>query len=175
MTICQIGVVLRKKMTEDATKETTIIEAVTVIITLAKVEAIHEEDKVRAIRILMAIMVTIKMVVAKATKTQHLHTATQAMAGVVARVWTVVGKEETKPEVVKVTLTQLLMVAMGKHEEDKLSNNNSLKEEEDQDQEVTAILVNQTQDQIQQDMAMSNIKINIIIIPLKDMDLVSER
>lgn len=38
-------------MTEDATKETTIIEAVTVIITLAKVEAIHEEDKVRAIRI----------------------------------------------------------------------------------------------------------------------------
>lgn len=174
MTICQIGVVLRKKMTEDATKETTIIEAVTVIITLAKVEAIHEEDKVRAIRILMAIMVTIKMVVAKATKTQHLHTATQAMAGVVARVWTVVGKEETKPEVVKVTLTQLLMVAMGKHEEDKLSNNNSLKEEEDQDQ-VTAILVNQTQDQIQQDMAMSNIKINIIIIPLKDKDLVSER
>jgi len=173
MTICQIGVVLRKKMTEDATKETTIIEAVTVIITLAKVEAIHEEDKVRAIRILMAIMVTIKMVVAKATKTQHLHTATQAMAGVVARVWTVVGKEETKPEVVKVTLTQLLMVAMGKHEEDKLSNNNSLKEEEDQ--EVTAILVNQTQDQIQQDMAMSNIKINIIIIPLKDKDLVSER
>jgi len=172
MTICQIGVVLRKKMTEDATKETTIIEAVTVIITLAKVEAIHEEDKVRAIRILMAIMVTIKMVVAKATKTQHLHTATQAMAGVVARVWTVVGKEETKPEVVKVTLTQLLMVAMGKHEEDKLSNNNSLKEEEDQDQ-VTAILVNQTQDQIQQDMAMSNIKINIIIIPLKDK--VSER
>jgi len=174
MTICQIGVVLRKKMTEDATKETTIIEAVTVIITLAKVEAIHEEDKVRAIRILMAIMVTAKMVVAKATKTQHLHTATQAMAGVVARVWTVVGKEETKPEVVKVTLTQLLMVAMGKHEEDKLSNNNRLKEEEDQDQ-VTAILVNQTQDQIQQDMAMSNIKINIIIIPLKDKDLVSER
>lgn len=74
---------------------------------------------------------------------------------------------------VKVTLTQLLMVAMGKHEEDKLSNNNSLKEEEDQ--EVTAILVNQTQDQIKQDMAMSNIKINIIIIPLKDKDLVSER
>jgi len=55
--------------------------------------------------------------------------------------------------VVKVTLTQLLMVqlAMGKHEEDKLSSNNSPKEEEDnqdQDQEVTAILVKQTQDQI---------------------------
>jgi len=88
MTICQIGVVLRKKMTEDATKETMKIEAVTVVvITLAKVEAIHKEDKVRAIRILMAIMVTIiKMVVAKATKTQHPQlTATQAMAGVVAR------------------------------------------------------------------------------------------
>jgi len=90
MTICQIGVVLRKKiMTEDKGKETTKIEAVTVVIALAKVEAIHEEDKVRAIRILMAIMVTvIKMVVAKATKTQHLqlHTAaTQARAGVVAR------------------------------------------------------------------------------------------
>jgi len=90
MTICQIGVVLRKKMTEDATKETMKIEAVTVVvITLAKVEAIHkEEDKVRAIRILMAIMVTIIriMVVAKATKTQHPQlTATQAMAGVVAR------------------------------------------------------------------------------------------
>lgn len=89
MTICQIGVVLRKKMTEDATKETMKIEAVTVVIILAKVEAIHKEDKVRAmaIRILMAIMVTIiKMVVAKATKTQHPQlTATQAMAGVVAR------------------------------------------------------------------------------------------
>jgi len=90
MTICQIGVVLRKKMTEDATKETMKIEAVTVVmvvITLAKVEAIHKEDKVRAIRILMAIMVTIMvMVVAKATKTQHPQlTATQAMAGVVAR------------------------------------------------------------------------------------------
>jgi len=89
MTICQIGVVLRKKMTEDATKETMKIEAVTVVvITLAKVEAIHKEDKVRAIRILMAIMVTIIriMVVAKATKTQHPQlTATQAMAGVVAR------------------------------------------------------------------------------------------
>lgn len=88
MTICQIGVVLQKKMTEDATKETMKIEAVTVVvITLAKVEAIHKEDKVRAIRILMAIMVTIiKMVVAKATKTQHPQlTATQAMAGVVAR------------------------------------------------------------------------------------------
>jgi len=88
MTICQIGVVLQKKMTEDATKETMKIEAVTVVvITLAKVEAIHKEDKVRAIRILMAIMVTIMvMVVAKATKTQHPQlTATQAMAGVVAR------------------------------------------------------------------------------------------
>jgi len=89
MTICQIGVVLQKKMTEDATKETMKIEAVTVVvITLAKVEAIHKEDKVRAIRILMAIMVTIIriMVVAKATKTQHPQlTATQAMAGVVAR------------------------------------------------------------------------------------------